>query len=246
MRVPAAARPKPAFEAARVDRIRGSNSISRQACRHSGPRRNGATVLDRLRVAGTLSLTGRSGVGIEPSFMRNRPHYATGYTLGETGLRISSTAHCAAHQKDVVRIVCGYPSSSNLSLPIKQAWGPNTGLLRCPLRRGDLHFRASRFSNPSVAILPKNVPVTRNPGIKLKCFLRCAMQCGRSIMKRRTARQLVSQLSDLKHRARCSALRASANSMTMVQNPDEENSQATVRPEAMQDGVQPGLGRSGT
>jgi hypothetical protein len=57
-------------------------------------------------------------------------------------------------------------------------------------------------------------------------------------MKRRTARQLVSQLSDLRHRARCSALRTLANSMTMVENPSEENGQATVRLEAMQDGVQ--------
>jgi hypothetical protein len=72
------------------------------------------------------------------------------------------------------------------------------------------------------------------------------MQCGRIIMKRRTARQLISQLSDLKHRARCSALRTSANSMTMVQNPNEENGQATVRLEAMQDEARPSVDRSGT
>jgi hypothetical protein len=65
-------------------------------------------------------------------------------------------------------------------------------------------------------------------------------------MKRRTARQLVSQLSDLKHLARCSALRASANGTTMIQNPDGENSQATARPDTIQGGVQPGVGRSGT
>jgi hypothetical protein len=56
-------------------------------------------------------------------------------------------------------------------------------------------------------------------------------------MKRRTARQLVSQLSDLRHLARCSALRTLANSMTMEQSLDPENGQATVRLEAVQDGV---------
>jgi hypothetical protein len=57
-------------------------------------------------------------------------------------------------------------------------------------------------------------------------------------MKRQTARQLVSQLSDLRHLARCSALRTSANGMTMVQTPNEEDGQAEVRREAMQDGIQ--------
>jgi hypothetical protein len=37
-------------------------------------------------------------------------------------------------------------------------------------------------------------------------------------MKRRTARQLVVQLSDLRNLARCSALRASAASSTIMQS----------------------------
>jgi hypothetical protein len=41
-------------------------------------------------------------------------------------------------------------------------------------------------------------------------------------MKRRTARQLVAQLADLKHLARCSALRAAAFSRTIDQSPDEK------------------------
>lgn len=64
-------------------------------------------------------------------------------------------------------------------------------------------------------------------------------------MKRQTTRQLVSKLSDLRHLARCSALRTSANGMTMVQTPTEENGQAAVRREAMPDGIQPSAGRSG-
>ncbi|MFK4445836.1 hypothetical protein ABH944_006030 [Caballeronia udeis] len=46
-------------------------------------------------------------------------------------------------------------------------------------------------------------------------------------MKRRTARQLVAQLADLKHLARCSALRASALSRTIGQSPDEETGRPT-------------------
>ncbi len=41
-------------------------------------------------------------------------------------------------------------------------------------------------------------------------------------MKRRTARQLVAQLADLRYSARCSALRAAALSRTIAQSPDEE------------------------
>jgi hypothetical protein len=41
-------------------------------------------------------------------------------------------------------------------------------------------------------------------------------------MKRRTARQLVAQLADIRYLARCSALRASALSRTIDQSPDEE------------------------
>jgi hypothetical protein len=37
-------------------------------------------------------------------------------------------------------------------------------------------------------------------------------------MKRRTARQLVAQLADLRNLARCSALRASSASSTMMQS----------------------------
>ncbi len=46
-------------------------------------------------------------------------------------------------------------------------------------------------------------------------------------MKRRTARQLVTQLADLRHLVRCSALRASAHSRTMDQSPDEETGRPT-------------------
>ena len=41
-------------------------------------------------------------------------------------------------------------------------------------------------------------------------------------MKHRTARQLVAQLSYLRHLVRCSALRASATGGTMVRSPSQE------------------------
>ncbi len=46
-------------------------------------------------------------------------------------------------------------------------------------------------------------------------------------MKRRTARQLVVQLADLRNLARCSALRAKAASSTMMQSPVEDGARQT-------------------
>ena len=55
-------------------------------------------------------------------------------------------------------------------------------------------------------------------------------------MKRSTARQLVGQLADLRHAARCSALRAAAGSKTMGQSPAEPDGQAADPRDAAQDG----------
>jgi hypothetical protein len=57
-------------------------------------------------------------------------------------------------------------------------------------------------------------------------------------MKRRTARQLVAQLTDLRHSARCSALRASAVSRTIAQSPDEEMGRTADSVKAVRDGVE--------
>ena len=57
-------------------------------------------------------------------------------------------------------------------------------------------------------------------------------------MKRRTARQLVVQLADLKHFARCSALRASAVSRTIAQSPDEEMGRTAGSVKPVRDGVE--------
>jgi len=46
-------------------------------------------------------------------------------------------------------------------------------------------------------------------------------------MKRRTARQLVVQLADLRNLARCSALRAKAASSTMMQSSLEDGARQT-------------------
>ncbi len=46
-------------------------------------------------------------------------------------------------------------------------------------------------------------------------------------MKRRTVRQLVAQLADLRNLARCSALRAKAASSTMMQSSLEDGARKT-------------------
>jgi len=57
-------------------------------------------------------------------------------------------------------------------------------------------------------------------------------------MKRRTARQLVAQLADLRHSARCSALRASAVSRTIAQSPDEETGRTADSVKPVRDRVE--------
>jgi hypothetical protein len=56
-------------------------------------------------------------------------------------------------------------------------------------------------------------------------------------MKRRTASQLVAQLANLRHLARCSALRASATSRTIDQSPNEEMRPVADSGKAMRDGI---------
>jgi hypothetical protein len=98
---------------------------------------------------------------------------------------------------------------------------------------GDLNSRCKGIaSNPATPPLATNCcdfadnpPTTGHPGIQLKCFIKFGLRCGRFVMKRRTARQLVTQLADLRHLARCSALRASATSRTIGQSPSEEAGQ---------------------
>ena len=60
--------------------------------------------------------------------------------------------------------------------------------------------------------LVKNLTAVRHRGIKLKCFLKLLVQCGGCSMKRRSARQLVRLLSDIRHATHCSTLRAAATS----------------------------------
>jgi len=56
-------------------------------------------------------------------------------------------------------------------------------------------------------------------------------------MKRRTASQLVAQLADLRHSARCSALRVSATRRTIDQSPNEEMGSVEDSGKATRDGV---------
>jgi hypothetical protein len=57
-------------------------------------------------------------------------------------------------------------------------------------------------------------------------------------MKRRTARQLVAQLADLRYSARCSALRAASVSRTIAQSPDEEMGRAADSVKPVRDKVE--------
>ncbi|MBC8745485.1 hypothetical protein F6X42_02190 [Paraburkholderia sp. WC7.3b] len=61
----------------------------------------------------------------------------------------------------------------------------------------------------------KNHWASEQSGIELKCFVRFLVQCG-GRMKRRSARQLVRILSDLRHAAHCSSLRAAATNRVMA------------------------------
>lgn len=57
-------------------------------------------------------------------------------------------------------------------------------------------------------------------------------------MRRRTARQLVAQLADLRYSARCSALRASALSRTIAQSQDEATGRIADSVKPVRDGVE--------
>jgi hypothetical protein len=57
-------------------------------------------------------------------------------------------------------------------------------------------------------------------------------------MRCRTARQLVGQLADLRHLARCSALRELAAECTMMQSPNEEIGRKAVCDKAVPDRVE--------
>jgi len=56
-------------------------------------------------------------------------------------------------------------------------------------------------------------------------------------MKRRTASNLLLNFADLRHLARCSALRASATSRTIGQSPSEEMGPVADCGKATRDGV---------
>jgi hypothetical protein len=57
-------------------------------------------------------------------------------------------------------------------------------------------------------------------------------------MKRRTARQLVTQLADLRHLVRCSALRALATGRTIDQSPSEETGRSADSVKSVRDEVE--------
>jgi hypothetical protein len=84
-------------------------------------------------------------------------------------------------------------------------------------------------------------------GIKLKWFIRFLVQCG-GFMKRRSARQLVRLLSDLRHSAHCSVLRAAATTreiaLAAAEADEDANATGGDSPESTRDPYQDKLFRS--
>jgi hypothetical protein len=74
---------------------------------------------------------------------------------------------------------------------------------------------ASLFLQAQLLLFSQNHFATPDPGIELKCFLKLLVQCG-GCMKRRSARQLVRLLSDIRHATHCSTLRAAATNRAIA------------------------------
>ena len=81
------------------------------------------------------------------------------------------------------------------------------------------------FCKRNCCYLAESISAMPDPGIELKCFLRFLVQCG-GCMKRRSARQLVRLLSDIRHAAHCSTLRAAATNRAIAFASAEEDADA--------------------
>jgi hypothetical protein len=92
---------------------------------------------------------------------------------------------------------------------------------RAHSRRTVRRLRLS-FCKRNCCYLVKTISATPDPGIELKCFLKLLVQCG-GCMKRRSARQLVRLLSDIRHAAHCSTLRAAATNRAIVLASEESD-----------------------
>jgi hypothetical protein len=65
-------------------------------------------------------------------------------------------------------------------------------------------------------LFSQNLFYYADPGIELKQFLKFLVQCGGIEMKRRSARQLVRLLSDIRHATHCSTLRAASTNRAIA------------------------------
>jgi hypothetical protein len=74
---------------------------------------------------------------------------------------------------------------------------------------------ACLFLQAQLLLISQNHFGNADPGIELKCFLKLLVQCG-GCMKRRSARQLVRLLADIRHATHCSTLRAAATNRAIA------------------------------
>jgi hypothetical protein len=74
---------------------------------------------------------------------------------------------------------------------------------------------ASLFLQAQLLLISEKHFGNAHPGIELKCFMKLLVQCG-GCMKRRSARQLVRLLSDIRHATHCSTLRAAATNRAIA------------------------------
>jgi hypothetical protein len=74
---------------------------------------------------------------------------------------------------------------------------------------------ASLFLQAQLLLISEKHFGNAHPGIELKCFMKLLVQCG-GCMKRRSARQLVRLLADIRHATHCSTLRAAATNRAIA------------------------------
>ncbi|WP_232624331.1 hypothetical protein [Paraburkholderia ginsengisoli] len=107
---------------------------------------------------------------------------------------------------------------------------------------------ASLFLQAQLLLISQNHFGNAHPGIELKCFLRLLVQCG-GCMKRRSARQLVRLLADIRHATHCSTLRAAATNRAIALASAESEADAADSddsPESARDAHQDKPVRSGS
>jgi hypothetical protein len=100
-------------------------------------------------------------------------------------------------------------------LPREALVSVQTGTPRTRTLKLDGTKIAYLFLQAQLLLISQNHFGNAHPGIELKCFLKLLVQCG-GCMKRRSARQLVRLLADIRHATHCSTLRAAATNRAIA------------------------------